>query len=152
MGDDRPRREPGAAGPATVTRLGPAELGALAFLLLQGFFALAWERLFQPASLETPWFLGSRAAIVVTQVALGVLALSLAARASSWPKRFADGALMIAGVMAAIVALFFLIGPAKLMTGPTDLWPVVLVSAFLLLAPAVLAGTLLGGYLKSLQK
>lgn len=129
--------------------LGPAGLGVVAFLALQGLFALTWERLFQPATLETPWFLGSRAAIVVTQATLGLLALGLALRASSWRERFVDFALTTAGVMGAMTALFFLLGPEKLMVGATDLWPVVLTSALLLLGPAILAGTLLGGYLRS---
>ena len=133
-------------------RPGPAGLGVVALLVLQLFFALTWGSLFREAELETPWFLGSKASIVVTQVTLAGLVSFLALRGSSWRERFADAGLMIAGVMAAVAALFFAIGPARLMVGPTDLWPVVLASAFLLLAPAIVAGTLLGGYLRDLRK
>lgn len=133
-------------------RLGPAGLGVVCFLVLQAFFALTWERLFQPATLETPWFLGSKASIVVTQLAVALVALILALRARSWRQRFTEAGLMAAGVMAAAIAVFFLLGPAKLMVGPPELWPVALVSALLLLGPAVLAGALLGGYLAGLQK
>lgn len=132
--------------------LSPHLMGVIAFLLLQGLFALTWESLFQPATLETPWFLGSRKAILVTQVVLGALALIQALRGSRWRQRFVDAVLMAAGVMAAVVALFFLLGPDRLMIGPTDLWPVVLTSAFLLLAPAILAGAFLGGYLRDRKK
>ncbi len=132
--------------------LGPTGLGIVCFLVLQAFFVLTWERLFQPATLETPWFLGSKASIVVTQLALGLVALILALRARSWRQRFTEAGLMTAGVMAAAIAVFFLLGPARLMVGPPELWPVALVSALLLLAPAILAGTLLGGYLARMTK
>lgn len=124
----------------------PAGLGAGVFLACHGFFALTWDRLFESSVLETAWFLGSKTSIVTTQAALGVAALALAARAPSWRRRLEGFGLMTAGVMVAVAGLFFAIGPGRLMVGPTDLWPVVLVSALLLLAPAILAGTLLGGY------
>ena len=54
------------------------------------------------------------------------------------------------GAMTALAGLFFLIGPERLMVGPTSLWPVVLASAFWLLFPAIVGGTLLGGYLVGL--
>lgn len=132
--------------------MGPALIGAGLFLLLHVFFALTWDRLFQPARLEVPWFLGSPASLVVTQVATGVVAAVLAIRRSSWRERLRDAALTLAGVMAAAAALFFAVGPARLMVGPPHLWPVVLVSVLLLLTPAILAGTLLGGFLWRFQK
>ncbi len=128
-------------------RLGPSGLGALVFMGLHLFFALTWGSLFQSSTLEAPWFLGSRASIVVTQAAVGVLALGFAARARGWRERFAAAGLITAGVMTALVAVFFALGPENVMVGPVRLWPVALASAFLLLAPAILAGTLLGGYL-----
>lgn len=142
----------GMSGLSLKSRLGAAGLGVVAFLALQGFFALTWDRLFQPAMIETPWFMGSKPAIVATQAVLALLAFALALRASSWRERFADLGLMTAGVMAAVTALFVLIGPEALMVGPVRLWPVVLASALLLLAPAILAGTLLGGYLSQFVK
>lgn len=123
-----------------------------AFLALQVFFALTWGWLFRSATLETPWFLGSRPSIVLTQVVFGLLAAIQAARASTWRERFASAALMTGGAMAALVALFLLLGPSNLMVGPTDLWPVVLASSLLLLGPAIVAGALLGGYRRGSKK
>ncbi len=144
---DRERRRSGLPPGA------PFLAGVAAFLACHGLLALAWERFLQPeAALETPWFLASKTGIVATQVALGLVALILALRAASWRNRFNEAGLMAAGVMAAVTALFFVLGPARLLVGPPELWPVALVSALLLLAPAILAGTLLGGYLARTTK
>ena len=125
-------------------------MGAGVFLALHVFFALTWDSLFQPATLRTPWFLGSKAAILVTQVAMGLVALGFAWSAADWRIRLTELSLTIVGAMAAAATLFFVLGPANLMVGPTHLWPVALASAVLLVGPAILAGTLLGGTLHSL--
>jgi uncharacterized membrane protein len=127
-------------------------LGAGGFAVLQLFLNLSWELWFQPSTLETPWFLGSPRAIVVTQVALGALGLARALRrGSTWRIRIVEAGWTTVGVMVALTTAFFWIGPERLMVGPTRLWPVVLSSSFLLLAPAILAGTLLGGHLSRMR-
>ncbi len=141
-GPERDRRSSGLG-------IGAAGIGAVLFLLLHVFFALTWERLFPGATLETPWFLGSSRSIVATQVTLGLAAAIGGLRQPAWRERFRNAGLLTFGALAAAAVVFFALGPARLMVGPTDLWPVVLTSAFLLLAPAALAGTLLGGYVRS---
>ncbi|MDH3744016.1 MAG: hypothetical protein OES47_02810 [Acidobacteriota bacterium] len=126
-----------------------AVLGAASFLALHLVFSFTWELWFTPAALEAPWFLGSKPSIVVTQVGLGLVALVVTVRkAASWRRRLVQALALVSGVMMAVSCVFFAIGANRLMLGPPRLWPWVLLSAFLLLGPAILAGTLLGGILR----
>lgn len=127
-----------------------AGVGAVGFLALHTAFELGWESLFQPAALDRPWFMASKSSLIATQVTVGLLACGLALReVASWRRRLWEAALLVFGAMSAVIALFFLIGPGELMVGPTDLWPLSLAAAFFLIAPATLAGTLLGGFLRA---
>lgn len=132
-----------------VRRLGIAGLGAAVFFFVHGVLELGWQRLFQPAALERAWFMASKSALVTTQVALGTVAMLTALRSPGrWRAWLRDSALLAVGALGAVVALFVAIGPSELMVGPVRLWPVSLAAALLLLGPAVLAGTLLGGFLR----
>ena len=124
-----------------------AGLGAAAFLGLHAVFEIGWERLFQPAALDRAWFMASKSSLIATQATLGLLACALAVRDErGWRRRFWEAGLLSFGAMVAVVVLFAAIGPSELMVGPSDLWPLALAAAFFLIAPAILAGMLLGGF------
>ncbi len=120
----------------------------MTFVCVHLVLSSSWG-LLGPSALDRPWFLGSRKALATTQLALGLVAAVVAFRRPPlWREWLGSAAYLAFGAVAAMAGLFFAIGPAELMLGPTRLWPLSLAAAAFLLAPAVLAGSLLGGFLK----
>ncbi len=129
--------------------MAPAIVGGLSFFMLHAVFVATWQTWFTGSALEQPWFLGSRRSIVVSQIALFGVALAVGLMGSgSWLQRFRVGGVFLGGVLGSMACLLFILGPEKLMEGPTRLWPMVLISGLLLVGPAVLVGTWLAGLVK----
>jgi hypothetical protein len=127
----------------------PFLVGAVTFGVIHLAVTVFWRSGLFTTRLPHPWFLGSRATILLGQVAAGLAAFVCGMLESvGLGQRIISALALSLGFLGAAALVFAAIGPEALLLGPVHLWPWALLSAFLLVAPAIALGAAVAAFLQ----
>jgi hypothetical protein len=129
--------------------LRPFVVGALTFGVVHLAVMVLWSSGLLTTRLAHPWFLGSRTTILLGQIVAGLAAFAWGMfESGGLGPRIVSALALSLGFLGAAALVFAAIGPEALMLGPVHLWPWALLSALLLVAPAIALGAGLAAFLR----